>query len=266
MAEKKEMTFLEHLEELRWHLVRSAISIVVLSTVAFIFKNIIFDKIILAPKNPAFITNRLLCEFGEWMDITALCINSVPIQLININLTGQFTTHINISLVAGLILAFPYVFWEIWRFIKPALYEKELKHSRGAVIITSLLFLTGILFGYFIIVPLSTDFLSTYQVSSEVVNQITLKSYISTVTSITLAGGIAFELPVLIYVLSKVGIVSAAFLKKYRKHAIIVILILAAIITPPDVFSQILVSIPLYALYEVGVVISKKIERKTSKS
>lgn len=264
MAEKKEMTFLQHLEELRWHLIRSAISIIVFATLAFIFKDIIFDKIILAPKNPEFITNRLLCKFGNWMDIPALCINLVPFQLININLTGQFTTHINISIVAGIILAFPYVFWEIWRFIKPALYEKELNHSRGAVIITSLLFITGILFGYYIIVPLSTDFLSTYQVSDEVLNQINLKSYISTVTSITLAGGIAFELPVLIYVLSKAGIVSSAFLKKYRRHSIIVILIIAAIITPPDVFSQILVAIPLYALYEVGIVIAKKIEHKAN--
>jgi len=260
--EKKELTFLEHLEELRWHLVRSALSIVILAAAAFIFKDIIFDKIILAPKNPDFITNRLLCEFGNWMEIPALCINSVPFQLININLTGQFTTHINISIVAGLILAFPYVFLEIWRFIKPALHDKELKHTRGAVFISTLLFITGVLFGYFIIVPLSTDFLGSYQVSADVLNQINLKSYISTITSISLAGGVAFELPVLIYILSKAGLVNSSFLKKYRKHSIIVILIIAAIITPPDVFSQILVALPLYALYEVGIVIAKNIERK----
>jgi len=262
--EKKEMTFLEHLEQLRWHLIRSAISVIIFASLAFIFKDIIFDKIILAPKNNDFITNLLLCDFGKWMNIPALCINSVPFQLININLTGQFTTHINISIVAGLIIAFPYVFWEIWRFIKPALYEKELKHTRGAVFTSTSLFLTGILFGYFIIVPLSLNFLGTYQVSSDVLNQINLKSYISTITSITLAGGIAFELPVLIYVLSKAGIVSSAFLRKYRRHSIIVILIISAIITPPDVFSQILVAIPLFALYEVGIIIAKKIERKAN--
>jgi sec-independent protein translocase protein TatC len=260
--EKKELTFLEHLEELRWHLVRSALSIVILAAAAFIFKDIIFDNIILAPKNPDFITNRLLCEFGNWMEIPALCINSVPFQLININLTGQFTTHINISIVAGLILAFPYVFWEIWRFIKPALHANELKHTRGAVFISTLLFITGVLFGYFIIVPLSTDFLGSYQVSADVLNQINLKSYISTITSISLAGGIAFELPVLIYILSKAGLVSSSFLKKYRKHSVILILLVAAIITPPDVFSQILVALPLYALYEVGIVIAKNIEKK----
>lgn len=265
MAEEKtEMTFLEHLEELRWHLVRSAFVVVILAAAAFIFKDIIFDKIILSPKNPNFITNRLLCEFGEWMNIPALCINSTPFQLININLTGQFTTHINISIVAGLILAFPYIFWEIWRFIKPALYDKELRNTRGAVFISSSLFTIGILFGYFIIVPLSTDFLGSYKVSEDVLNQINLKSYISTITSISLAAGIAFELPVLIYLLSKAGIVSSSFLKRYRKHSIIVILVVAAIITPPDVFSQILVALPLYALYEVGIVIAKNIERKNN--
>ncbi|OFX85659.1 MAG: twin arginine-targeting protein translocase TatC [Bacteroidetes bacterium GWF2_33_16] len=260
--EKKELTFLEHLEELRWHLVRSAFAIVILAIAAFIFKDILFDKIILAPKSPDFITNKWLCEFGKWMDITALCINAEPFQLININLTGQFTTHINISLIAGLILAFPYVFWEIWRFIKPALYEKELKHTQGAVLVSSSLFLTGILFGYFLIVPLSLNFLGSYQVSSDVLNQINLKSYISTITSISLAGGIAFELPILIYILSKAGLVSSSFLKKYRRHSIIVILIISAIITPPDIFSQILVALPLFALYEVGIVIAKNIERK----
>ncbi|HAN19985.1 MAG: twin arginine-targeting protein translocase TatC [Bacteroidetes bacterium GWC2_33_15] len=258
---KQDMTFLEHLEELRWHLIRAFISIVLFATLAFVYKDIIFDKIILAPKNSNFITYHWFCNLSNWLNVPALCLNIEPLQIINIKLTGQFTSHINISIVAGLILAFPYVFWEIWRFIKPAFYENEMKHARGAVLVSSLLFLTGTLFGYFIIVPLSVQFLGSYNISDQVLNQINLNSYIGTLTSIVMASAITFELPVVIFFLSKAGLVSSSFLKRYRKHAIVLILIVAAIITPPDVFSQILVSLPLYALYEVGIIISKKIEK-----
>ena len=259
--QKQDMTFLEHLEVLRWHLIRSIVAIVVFSTIAFIYKDIIFDKIILAPKNSDFITNQWLCSIGNWLNIPVLCINAKPFQIINIKMAGQFTSHINISLVAGLIIAFPYVFWEIWRFIKPAFYDNEKKHARGAVLTSSLLFIAGVLFGYYLIVPLSVNFLGSYTISNQILNQINLNSYIGTLTSIVLASAIAFELPIVIYFLSKLGIISSTFLKRYRKHAIIIILIVAAIITPPDVFSQVLVSFPLYLLYEVGIVISKKIEK-----
>jgi len=258
----KEMTFLEHLEELRWHLIRAFMSIIIVAVVAFIFKSIVFDKIILAPKNPEFITNKLLCLLASRLDTPQLCINSTPLQIISIKMAGQFTTHITTSIFAGFIIAFPYLFWEIWRFIKPALYEKEAKHARGAVWVSSLLFLTGVLFGYFIIAPLSVHFLGSYSISNEVLNQINLRSYIGTITSVTLAAGVTFELPILIYFLSKAGIVTPEFLKKYRKHAVIVIMVLAAIITPPDIFSLFLVTIPLLFLYEVGIVISKKINLK----
>ena len=177
-------------------------------------------------------------------------------------MAGQFSTHIMVSLVVGFIMAFPYVFWEIWSFIKPALYSNEQKHARGAVLFSSLLFILGVLFGFYIIVPLSLDFLGSYNVSSQVLNQINLDSYISTFTSVVLASGVVFELPIVIYFLSKAGIVSPEFLKAYRKHAIVIILIIAAIITPPDVFSQILVSLPLILLYEIGIVISKRISVK----
>ncbi len=256
------MSFLEHLEELRWHLIRSTLVVFLMSIVAFIYHNIIFDHIILAPKNPDFITNRLLCQLGNIVHISKLCINSIPLEIININMAGQFTTHIVVSLIAGLIIGFPYVFYEFWRFMKPALYENEKKYARGSVIYSSLLFFLGILFGYYIISPLSINFLGSYSVSGQVINRINLRSYISTITTVTLAGGITFELPILVYFLTKVGLVTPEFLKKYRKHAVVVILILAAIITPPDVFSQILVFIPLIILYEVSIVISKKIKRK----
>lgn len=262
MASDSNMTFLEHLEELRWHIMRAFASIIIIAIVAFIFSDIVFDQIILAPKNPNFFTNKLLCRLGAIVDIPKLCINTESFQIISIKMAGQFTMHITTSIFAGIIVAFPYIFWEFWRFIKPALYEKEVKHSRGAVSISSLLFLSGVLFGYFIIAPLSIHFLGSYNISDQVVNQINLKSYIGTITSVTLAAGVTFELPVLIYFLSKAGLVTPEFLKRYRRHAIVLILILAATITPPDIFSLLLVTFPLLLLYEAGIVISKKVIRK----
>lgn len=263
-AEGKEMTFLEHLEVLRWHLIRAFSAVIILAVVAFIFNDIVFDKIILAPKNPNFFTNRILCLLGQRMHIPKLCINTKTFQLISIKMAGQFTTHITTSIIAGIIVGFPYIFWEFWRFMKPALRENEIKHTRGAVTISSFLFLLGVIFGYFIIAPLSVHFLGSYSVSDQILNQINLKSYIGTVTSVTIAAGVTFELPVLIYFLSKAGLVSPEFLKKYRRHAIIVIMTLAAIITPPDIFSLVLVTLPLIALYEVGILISKKISIKNT--
>lgn len=260
-----EMSFLEHLEELRWHIIRSIIAIVILMVTAFVFKNLIFDSIILAPKEPDFFTNRLLCKLGQSLDIEALCINTKPVNLISIKMAGQITTHITVALVAGLILAFPYILWEFWQFFKPALHKNEQENARGAVLVTSLLFFTGVLFGYFALAPLSIHFLTSYQVSPDVVNQINIRSYIGTLTSICLATGLVFELPIIVYFLTKVGIVTPSFLTKYRKHAILVIVILAAIITPPDVFSQMLVCIPLLILYEVGIVISKRVMKQRKK-
>ncbi len=259
---KGEMTFLQHLEELRWHFIRSFAAIIVAAIVAFIFKNIVFDKIIFGPRTPEFLTNRMLCNLGKLINSQKLCINTNANQLQNIQMTGQFLTHIKISVIAGIIVAFPYIFYEFWKFVNPALYENEKKISRGAVFYSSALFLLGVLFGYYVISPLSVHFLENYKVSEKVVNEINLMSYISIVATIVLASGILFELPVIVYFLSKVGIVTPEFLKKYRKHSIIIILAVAAIITPPDVFSQILVAFPLIALYEISISISRRIYRK----
>ncbi|MFW5721394.1 MAG: twin-arginine translocase subunit TatC, partial [Bacteroidota bacterium] len=177
MAHKENMTFLEHLEELRWHLIRAFVSVIIIAIIAFIFSDFVFNQIILAPKNPDFFTNKMLCLLGDKVNISKLCINSEPFQIINIKMAGQFTIHITISIFAGIIVAFPYIFWEFWSFIKPALYENEMKHSRGAVTTSSLLFLMGVIFGYFVIVPLSIHFLGSYNVSDQVLNQINLKSY-----------------------------------------------------------------------------------------
>jgi len=257
-----EMSFLEHLEVMRWHLVRSIAAIVILALVAFVFKDIVFDKIILAPKEPPFPTNRWLCQLGEILGLQRICINQDPFSLQTVKMAEQFSMHIIVSLVAGIVIAFPYIFWEFWRFIIPALYDKEKQTASGAVFYTSLLFILGVAFGYYIIAPLSVNFLGNYKVSESVISAPTLRSYVQTITSVVLAAGLVFQLPILVYFLSKVGLVTPDFLKKYRRHSIILIVTMSAIITPPDVFSQILVAFPLMILYEIGIGISRRIIRQ----
>ncbi|NJO69842.1 MAG: twin-arginine translocase subunit TatC [Bacteroidetes bacterium] len=259
------MSFLQHLEELRWHIIKSVVAIIAMAILAFIFKDIIFDQILLAPKNPDFFTNRMFAIFADKMNSDVLRINDKPFELINITMAGQFSTHIWISVISGIILAFPYIVYEFWKFFSPALYDKERRYARYAVLAISFLFFIGVLFGYYVIVPLSIHFLGSYQISATVQNTINLPSYFSTIASVTLAAGIVFELPVVVFFLSKIGIVTPQFLRTYRKHAIIVILILSAIITPPDIFSQILVTIPLVILYEVSIHISAAIQRNKEK-
>lgn len=257
-----EMSFLEHLEELRWHIIRAFLSIVVFSIIAFMNKKFIFDEIIFHPKTPDFWTNRMFAKLADLTGADSLRINSHDLHLISLKMADNFMTHIWTSIIAGAIIASPYVFWEIWRFIRPALYEKERKHSGGAVFYMSVLFLFGVLFGYFLIVPLSVDFLGSYSISSEVTNQINMRSYIGTVTSISLASGVIFELPIFVYFLSKIGILTPDLMKHYRRHAYVLLLLLSAIITPPDVFSQIMVCLPLVMLYELGIIISKRVTKK----
>jgi sec-independent protein translocase protein TatC len=260
-----EMSFLEHLEEFRWHIIRSALAIMVLAVVAFVMKDLIFSTIILKPRTPDFWTNRMFEQLGDYVGSEALKINQNPLELISIKMAGQFMTHIWVSIIAGFIIASPVVFYEFWRFIKPALYDNEKKYAGGAVFFTSVLFMMGVLFGYFLIVPLSVHFLGTYNVSGEVTNQINLRSYIGSVTSISLATGVVFLIPIFSYFLSKVGILTPQFMKTYRKHAYVVMLLLSAVITPPDVFSQIMVCFPLIFLYEISIFISKRVVKKREK-
>ncbi|MFZ5428769.1 MAG: twin-arginine translocase subunit TatC [Bacteroidota bacterium] len=257
-----EMSFLEHLEELRWHIIRSVLAIMIFAVAAFVFKDFIFSSIIFKPKTPDFWTNRMFAQFGDFIGSEAIKINTQDLQLISIKMAGQFLTHIWTAIVAGFIVASPVVFFEFWRFIKPALYDNEKRHASGAVFFTSVLFSMGVLFGYYLIVPLSIHFLGSYSISGEVTNQININSYISTVVSISLASGVVFLLPIFVYFLSKVGLLTPAFMKQYRKHAYVVMLLLSAIITPPDVFSQIMVAFPLVFLYEIGILISRRIEKK----
>ncbi len=267
--EEVEMTFWDHLEELRWHLVRSIAAVIILAIVAFVNQDFVFNQVILPPKSSDFITNRLLCDFGHFLSsiwsffsADALCIENFNLKLINIKMAGQFLIHMYTSLFAGIIVAIPYIIWEIWRFVKPALHPYEQSHARGAVFWSSFLFLVGVLFSYFLIVPLAVMFLGSYNVSATVENQIALTSYISTVVSLTFAVGIVFELPIFVFFLTKVGVLTPAYMRKNRKYMLVIVLIISAIITPADVFSQVLVALPLFGLYEISILVSDRVYKK----
>lgn len=258
----KDMSFWDHLTELRKRLMLMVLAWIVMSVVAFINSKFIFDSILLAPKNSNFITYHWLCKLGELIHVKTLCLPPMELELISFNISGQFVTDMTVSMFGGLILAAPIIIFQLWQFIMPALYEKERSVARKAIFIMTFLFMIGITFSYFFMVPWTLNFLGTYQVSSMVANQISLSSYISTVTSTILSVGLVFELPVVVYVLAKIGIITPEFLKKNRKYAFVIILILAAIITPPDVFSQIMVTAPLYGLYEISILVAKRVAPK----
>ncbi|MCH7401535.1 twin-arginine translocase subunit TatC [Belliella kenyensis] len=260
--EEEGMSFLDHLEQLRWHLLRSVAAVLIFTITAFLAKSIVFGKVILGPSKISFVTYRLLCKVSEYLNIPALCIDTLPFTIQSRQMTGQFSMHITSSLVVGLVVAFPYLFWEIWRFISPGLYSKERQAARGAVFFVSLLFFMGAAFGYFILAPLSINFLANYQLDPTILNEFDITSYVTTVVMLVLASALMFQLPVVIYFLSMSGLVSAAMLKSYRRHSIVVILVVSAIITPPDVISQIIIAMPIMVLYETGIMIAKRLERK----
>jgi len=269
MAEPQEgeMSFLDHLEILRWHLVRSAIAVLLMTIVAFSFKSILFDQIIFLPKQPDFITYRLFCKYTSMISETGVfCLEQMPFSILNTKMAGQFSTHIWVSIIAGVIIAFPYLLYEVWRFVKPGLYHTERRISAILLFFGGLLFLIGVTFGYFLIVPLSLQFLGGYTISTEVQNLIDLLSYISSVSTITLATGLIFELPVLVYFLAQAGLITPQWLRQYRRHAFVLILLLSAIITPPDIASQVLVTIPVVILYEISIAISKRVEKRRAKA
>jgi sec-independent protein translocase protein TatC len=262
------MSFLDHLEALRWHLVRSALVIVTLAVVLFCFKSFLFDDVLLAPKSPHFITYRAMCWLSHRFNLGEdLCITQINFNLISTDITAQFSTHMWVAFIGGLVIGFPYLVYEIWKFVKPALHDKEKRYARGIVFFTSMLFTIGILFGYYVITPMSVNFLGTYQVSPEVKNMISLDSFISTVTTMTLITGIVFEMPIAVYFLTQISILNPSFMRKYRRHAIVIILIAAAIITPTsDAITLMLVSIPLWILYELSIFVSTYVVRSHKES
>ena len=258
-----EMSFLDHLEELRWHLIRSVLAVVIIGSVAFLMKDFIFDTVIFGPKKMDFPTYKLFCDIATYFGFdSAFCADKLPFTIQSRLMSGQFSAHIWTSIWAGFIIGFPYVLYEMWKFISPGLYEKERRNSRGFIFIASFLFFLGVLFGYFVVSPLSINFLGTYQVSSEVTNEFDLASYISTVRASVIACGVLFELPIIIFFLTKIGLVTPEIMRKYRKIALVVVLILSAVITPPDVASQIIVAIPVLILYQVSIYISAMVLRK----
>lgn len=261
-----EMSFMQHLEALRWHLVRSAGVIAVFFVVAVFFSDLLFDKVIFAPRSQEFPTYQMFCNLGEKLHVDELCIEvAKDKKLQTLGASEQFTTYIWICLLAGIITGFPYFLWEIWKFVRPALKTTEAKPVRGFVFVGTFLFVIGILFGYFILFPLSYNFLISFNVSSgaHVDTNNTLDDYISLISTMSLVTGIVFELPIVVYFLTRLGIFSPKFMRKYRKHAVVIILIVSAIITPsPDVMSQLIVFTPLYMLYEISIFVSAHVVKK----
>lgn len=253
--EEKEMSFLEHIEELRWHLVRSAIAVVVIGVVAFLNENII-TSILFGPRTADFYTYKFFCKHFQ-----TFC--TVPyFEIIQKDIGERFFTHLKVSVWIGFMLGFPYLFWEFWKFVKPGLYAHERKAARGIVFVCSLLFFIGVLFGYYVIAPFAISFLAGYEFGDDIRPTATLSSYVSYLTMITLPTGIVFELPIVAYFLAKIGLVSSDLMKKFRRHSIVIIFIVAAIITPPDVITQFLIAIPLMLLYEISISVVKRIEKK----
>lgn len=268
-----EMSFFDHLSALRGHLVRAALAILLFAILAFSFYDKIFRLVIMAPARTDFITYRLMCHFGDFMQslnsyfqAKDFCVEKINVQLINTELAGQFTLQLDSSLIIGLVFGIPYLLYELWKFIKPALHENERKAASGFVFYASLLFLGGVAFGYFIVTPLSVKFLSGYVVSDAIQNLFSIDSYISSVSTLTLASGLVFELPILVYILANLGILTPKFMRKHRRYAVIIILVIAAIVTPtPDALTMSVVALPLLLLYELSITVAGAVERRKRK-
>jgi sec-independent protein translocase protein TatC len=263
VEEKAEMSFIDHLEVLRRHLFRSALAIAAGMIVAAIYNNFIIDKIVLGPIHEDFVTFKKICAWGRSLGLgDIMCIGKVGVTMQNVDTTGQVSLFFTSMFVSGFILAFPLVFREFWKFVKPALTKNELKKTRGVIFWVSFLFFTGILFGYFVLMPFSMNFLATFSMSDSIQNIWTIKSYINTMMPLVLGSGLAFQMPLVIYFLAKIGIITGSFLKMNRRYAIVVILIVAAIITPPDVISQVVVTLPLWLLYEISIILASRVEKQ----
>jgi len=264
---QKEMSFLDHLEELRWLLVRCTIAILVLAGGAFFIKDFVYNQIIFGPKDPNFITYRFFCKITQYFGVEGaeICNAEMPFIIQNTAMGGQVSFLIWTCITVGFIIGFPFILWEFWKFISPAFYKNEKKYARAFIIVSSFLFFLGVAFGYFIITPLSVYFFGSFSASPEIVNEFNLESYTSMIKTSTIACGLLFELPILIYFLTKIGLVSPPFLRKYRKYALIIVLILSAIITPPDIISQVIVAIPIMILYEISIFISAMVIKKQEK-
>ncbi|HUR65844.1 MAG TPA: twin-arginine translocase subunit TatC [Chitinophagaceae bacterium] len=266
-AEGGEMSFIDHLEELRWHIIRSVIAILIGAIVVFIFIRDIVDKILFGPTDKDFISYKWFCDLSYWLGLgDTVCVTPVDAKFQSNTMTGQFISSFTIAFIGGIIVAFPYVFWEFWKFVRPALSITERKKTRGIVFWVSMLFFAGVFFGYFVLTPFMVNFYFSYTLSDKVVVFPNFSDYVENLIYTTVGIGVLFQMPLLIMVLAQVGILTAAFLRKYRRHALVVILIAAAIITPTtDPFSLSIVTIPLYLLYEAGIAIASRINKRQEK-
>lgn len=255
------MAFVDHLEELRWHILRSFLAVIIGAVIAFLNIEFIFNNIILGPTQPDFISNEILCKIGKKLDIAMLCMDSKLVRFQNTSVTGQFMLSFSSAAMIGFILSFPYILWEFWRFLKPGLKEKEIKSANGVVFWGSLLFIIGILFAYFVVAPFTISFFAQYVLSDKFENIFTISDYYETLSSLIFGIGFIFELPLLIFFLSKMGIMTPAFLKDKRRYAVIILLVVSAVITPPDWFTIFLVFVPLYLLYEISIAISARVNK-----
>lgn len=259
-----EMSFIDHLEELRWHLIRAVLAIVVGAIVVMIYAREIVDEVLMAPTRADFVSSRWLCNLGHTLHIgETLCFPPVEAKFLENQMTGQFISYFTIGFIGGFIVAFPYIFWEFWRFVRPALSAKELKKTRGVIFWVSFLFFLGVLFGYFILTPFMVNFYFNFKLSSQIVIMPSFSDYMENLIYTTVGIGVLFQMPLLVSVLARIGIVTARFLRKYRRHAFVIILIAAAIITPStDPFSLTIVTIPLYALFEASIIIASRINKR----
>ncbi|TDX00212.1 twin-arginine translocase subunit TatC [Dinghuibacter silviterrae] len=261
-----EMSFVEHLEELRSHLFKSAVAVLIGSVVVGIYSKFIFRHILMGPAHADFPTYAILCKLSQHLGLgSKLCMDELTIKMQSNTVAGQFGVYFNVIIIGGFILAFPYVFYQFWKFFRPALTKRELRSTRGVIFWVSFLFFLGVFFGYFVIAPYTVSFFSKFQVDETITNFWTISSYFGTLAPIILGAGLAFQLPLVLFFLAKAGIVSSAFLKRSRKYAIIIILVLCGIITPPDMLSQIVCSVPLILLYEVGLILTKRVEKREAK-
>jgi sec-independent protein translocase protein TatC len=262
--EKKEMGFFDHIEALRWHIMRSVGVVILFTIIAFTQKKFMFDYLLFGPTRADFPTNKLFCWIeANYPFFSGLCIKDAKFTFINTDIVGQFMLHIQMAMYVGGVMAFPYIFFEIWRFVKPALHEREIRNTRGIVFVTSLLFTIGCLFGYFIITPFCVNFLIQYQATAIVQNLIDINSYIGLLITMTIPTGILFELPMLVYLLTKLGFLTPDFMRKGRKLAYVIILIIVAIITPQgDITSLLLISAPIFVLYELSIGVSARVQKQ----
>lgn len=258
-----EMSFFEHLEVLRWHIIRAVLAIIVFAVISFSCFDFVFENIIMGPKKLDFWTYRMLCKMGDLLNISDFCVDKIPFNLISTEMTGQFMLQINTCLLMALAMGFPYFLFEVWLFVKPALSELERKSARGFVFYATLLFFLGALFGYYIVVPLSINFLTNVSLDPSIVNQITIDNYLSTIATLSIGCGLIFLLPIVIFILSKLGLMTPAFLRASRRYATVIILILAAIITPSaDIITMLTVAAPMFILYEISIIVSANVKTK----